>query len=194
MVANRAGRLIVLAALVTSILYWASPYVAAARFVRAAQAGDVPALIERFDLPRIRISIARQFVRAYPVDPALLAGVDPVARQAAGLVAVTYVDAIIAEHFTPERLAAALAGRPVGPESASALRVPGVERVKGSWDIFVQAGFTGPVSFALDLDAGNGATLRLGLRLIGGTWRLVSVGLPREVIGEAFRLLQQRGR
>lgn len=173
------------------IAYWASPYVAAARLANAAKRGDIEAIVTRFDVPRMRVSLARQIVRAWPLDQALVAAIDPVARQAAGLVAVTYVDAMISEHFSSEALASALAGhgRTV---SGSSIKLPSVAAFGGVWDIFSRSGFTGPVSFAIDIDAGDGSHARLGFRFIGGTWRVVSLGLPREVVAEAIRLLKNR--
>lgn len=185
MTRERLSRFAIIAGLLVGLFYWASPYVAAVRLAQAAKRGDVEAVVSCFDVPRIRISLARQIVRAYPVDQALAAALDPVARQAAGLVAVTYVDAMIAEHFSAETLAAALAGQD-SSVSGSSVKLPVITELGGAWDIFMRSGFTGPVSFAIDIEAGDGSLLRLGFRWIGSTWRLVSFGLPREVIVEAI--------
>lgn len=187
----RVRRLLAAGVLIAGTAYWASPYVAAVRLAQAAKRGDIEAVVSRFDVPRIRMSLARQIVRAYPVDQALAAALDPVARHAAGVVAVTYVDAMIAEHFSAETLAAALAGHD-SSVSNSSVRLPGITELGGAWDVFMRSGFTGPVSFAIDIEANEGSPLRLGFRWIGGTWRVVSFGLPREVIVEAIRLLKSR--
>jgi len=191
MAKKRVGRLLAVGVLIAAVAYWASPYVAAVRLAEAAKRRDIEAVVSRFDVPRIRISLARQIVRAYPVDQALAAALDPVARQAAGVVAVTYVDAMIAEHFSAETLAAALAGHDRSV-SGSSVKLPGLMELDSAWSVFMRSGFTGPVSFAIDIEASDGSLLRLGFRWIGGTWRVVSFGLPREVIGEAIRLLKSR--
>lgn len=191
MTRKRFSRFAIVAGLLVGLIYWVSPYIAAVRLAQAAKRGDIEAVVSRFDVPRIRISLARQIVRAYPVDQALAAALDPVARQAAGVVAVTYVDAMIAEHFSAETLAAALAGHD-SSVSGSSVKLPGLMELDSAWSVFMRSGFTGPVSFAIDIEASDGSFLRLGFRWISGTWRMVSFGLPREVIGEAIRLLKSR--
>jgi hypothetical protein len=191
MTRKHALRLVLIMAALGGVAYWASPYVAAARLANAAKRGDIEAIVTRFDVPRMRISLARQIVRAWPLDQALVAAIDPAALQAAGLVAVTYVDAMISEHFSSEALASALAGQG-RTVSGSPIKLPSAAAVGGVWDIFSRSGFTGPVSFAIDIDAGDGSHARLGFRFIGGTWRVVSLGLPREVVAEAIRLLKNR--
>lgn len=193
MIESRTSKLVAFAAVIATCIYWASPYIAVARFARAAERGDTAEFIERLDIPRLRNSFARQIVRAYPVDPALLASLDPVARQAAGLVAVTYVDAIITEHFAPEAIMRVLADKSGSPMvGAPGISLPTMNDLGGAWDIFMASGFTGLVSFSVDAKTGAGGSYRLGFRLIGGTWRLVSLGLPSEVIAQAISLLRAR--
>ncbi len=175
------------------LVYWASPYVAVTRFAQSAARGETTALMDRIDIKRLRNSFARQIVRAYPVDPRLVAGLDPIARQAADLIAVAYVDAIITDHFNRDAILRTLghSGQPTAPR-ASDFPLPSLRSFGGAWDIFLASGFTGPVTFVVDAPTENGSTYSLGFRLIGGSWRLVSFGLPREIIEQAITVLKAR--
>ena len=193
MITKRMGWLVAVGLSAVLLAYWISPYMAVARFAGAADRGDTAAVMARFDIPRLRNAFARQIVRAYPVDPALLASLDPIARHAAGLVAVTYVDALIAEHFSPELIVRAFANGDVRDAPLEQqLSLPSVGSFGSAVDIFMQSGFTGPVSFAIDAQASGDERYRLGFRFIGGSWRLVSVGLPPAVLAQAVRRLQER--
>jgi hypothetical protein len=174
------------------LAFWASPYWAMARFSRDAGQGDTKALLAQIDVPRLRTSFARQIVRAYPIDPAVVASLDPAARHAASLVAVAYVDAIIAEHLTPEAIADAIGGGEAAGARLGSVRLPTMQRLGGAWDIFMSSGFTGPVSFVIEVNADQGETYQLGFRFIGGSWRLVSLGLPNSVIERLIEELKAR--
>jgi hypothetical protein len=190
---SRLGKFVAVSAMIAAAAYWASPYVAVSRFAQAVDRGDTAAVLERLDLLRLRISLARQIVRAYPVSPALIESIDPAARHAAGLVAVTYLEAVIAENFPPEAILRVLNTRS-GAETAGNMRIslPPARALGGAWDIFLASGFSGPVSFTVEADTDTGASYRLGLRFIGGTWRLVSLGLPSEVVQQAVARLKAR--
>ncbi|MET3889972.1 hypothetical protein ABIE41_001048 [Bosea sp. OAE506] len=193
MIFKRSARIVATGLSLLTLAYWISPYIAVGRFAGAAERGDAAAIMARLDIPRIRNAFARQIVRAYPVDPTLLTSLDPVARQAASLVAVTYVDALIAERFNPDLLVRALANRKLSDEPAGqGPRLPSVESLGSALDIFMEAGFTGPVSFGIHAKATGGERYRLGFRFIGGSWRLVSVGLPSAVLAEAVGQLKSR--
>lgn len=174
--------------------FWASPYIAATRFAHAAANGDAAAIAAQLDIPRIRMGFARQIVRAYPVDPVLVAALDPPARYAANVVAASYVDALIAEHLTSEMVVKALStGSIAGANSAgSSLNLPAMQQIDGAWGVFQSAGFTGPLTFAVDVLAQPEGRYRLGFRLVGGTWKLTSVGLPVGVLTRAVDMLKQR--
>ncbi len=191
MTRKHALRLVLIMAALGGVAYWASPYVAAARLANAAKRGDIEAIVTRFDVPRMRISLARQIVRAWPLDQALVAAIDPAARQAAGLVAVTYVDAMISEHFSSEALASALAGQaapfPARPSSFQALPRLAAYGISS-------AALVSPAPSLLR-STSMPATARMlawASASSAGTWRVVSLGLPREVVAEAIRLLKNR--
>lgn len=193
MIEKRVSKVIALTAVIAAVVYWCSPYLAVARFANEAERGDNAAVIQRLDIPRLRNSFARQIVRAYPVDPGLVSSLDPVTRQAAGLVAVAFVDAIIEKHFTPEAILRVLAARRGSPlAGAAGVSLPTMLALGGAWDIFMASGFTGPVSFSVEAKAEAGGIYRLGFRFIGGTWRMVSFGLPSDVIAQTITLLKAR--
>lgn len=174
--------------------FWASPYVAATRFAKAAASGDADAIVQRIDVPRLRMAFARQIVRAYPVDPVIASALDPAARYGANLVAVSYVDALIAEHLTSEAIVRLISAQPVQSvgSAASALNLPSMQRIGGAWDVFISSGFTGLVTFAVDVPAQPEGNYRLGFRLVDGTWKLASLGLPAGVLTRAVELLKQQ--
>lgn len=191
---KRAIRWTIISIIALMAAYWVSPYVAAVRLVRAADRGDAAAVQERLDLPRIRNSFARQIVRAYPVDAALLAQIDPAARYGAGLVAITYVDAIIADYLNVDVIARLLTARRNEASAATdtRLKLPAMGSLDGAWDVLMSARFKGATSFAVDTPPVAEGSYRLGFRLIGGTWRLVSIGLPTAVVQSAIAEFKRR--
>lgn len=190
---DRAFRWLGVACLLCAVGYWMSPYVAFIRFARAAADADTPAIIARLDIPRLRMALARQIVRAYPADPRISAALDPAARYAANRVAASYIDVLIAEHLSADAIVRVISAQPgINEGNGSILNLPPIQDFGGAWDIFTSAGFTGPITFSLDVPARPEGTYRLGLRLVDGSWKLASLGLPAGVITQAVKLLKER--
>lgn len=106
------GWTIALAAMVAlGLAYWTSPYFSAVRFAQAARASDVQGVLSRIDASRVRASFARQIVRAYAGTDSGFAALPTEARVGVSLAASAYVEAMLAQHLTPEAVAQALSGR-----------------------------------------------------------------------------------
>lgn len=184
MTGSRRSYAIPLTILVVAALasFWVSPYLAALRFARAANAGNIEAVIARIDLAALRASFARQIVRTYLARNPQAQSASPIARQAASIVVSGYVNAIIGEHLTPELIATWLAGRRLPPQGVAAPpainQLPSLERLGDAWSLFWASGFTGLTTFAVRPAAAPESNLSLNFGLRGTTWRLISIDLP----------------
>lgn len=180
--------------------YWLSPYVGATRFALAANAGASDEVLARTDLPALRAAFARQIVRAYLSRYPQARGLDPLARQVVTGVARGYVDALVAEHLTPEAIAALLSAR--GPATPGGLlgqgvALPRAERLGDAWTLFMNSGFDGPASFVVTIPPNEAAAagpesylLRFGLS--GLRWKLRALELPQAVLGRLADELKSR--
>jgi hypothetical protein len=178
--------------------YWLSPYVSATRFAFVANAGATEDILARIDLPTLRTSFARQIVRTSMARIPQTRSLDPLARQILGGAATGYVDAIIAEHLTPQAVAAL-----IGARGAAALPAGGLGQgvtlpspdLQGAWTLFANSGFDGPASFAVELPArgeANAERYRLRFGLSGLRWVLQAVELPRSVLEKLADELKAR--
>lgn len=160
--------------------YAASPYIAVARFARAAQARETAAVMERIDLPVLRLSIARQVSRAFIAKNPDIARKSPLGPQAGAAVIGGFVNAYLTETFTPEVVEAMLTeSRPPASLGRESLSFPSLSNIDDGLSILKQAGFTGLTRFAVDGARGPEGAMRLGFALQGVTWRLTSLQLPQ---------------
>lgn len=186
------------AVLAILIGYWLSPYLSAARFALAANAGASEEIIARTDLRALRVSFARQIVRAYLAREPQTRSLDPMARRLVGNVATGYVEAIIAEHLTPQAIATLVSARGAAVQPGSPLgrgaALPSMD-IAGAWTLFVNSGFDGPASFAVELPArdGEGADrYRLRFGLADARWMLRAVELPQTALDKLADELKAR--
>lgn len=178
--------------------YWLSPYLSATRFALAANAGATEDVLARTDLPALRASFARQIVRTYMARQPQTRSLDPLARQIVGGVAAGYVDAIIAEHLTPQAVAALLSARGAAARPDGVLgqgmALPDPD-LRGAWTLFANSGFDGIARFAVELPARAGAGAdgyRLRFGLVGLRWMLQAVELPRSALDKLADELKAR--
>ncbi|WID98034.1 DUF2939 domain-containing protein [Bosea vestrisii] len=179
--------------------YWLSPYVGVARFLMAAQTGRGEEVLGRVDLPAVRGALAKQVVRAYVAREPQMRELDPLARRVVSGAAVGYVDAIIAEHMTPEAITALLAARNAGSRSGTGpagLTLPRAGEFAGAWDLFAASGFDGPADFVVVLpqatDANEAERYRLRFGLKGWRWQLRAIELPSATISRLVEELKAR--
>ncbi|WP_186420231.1 DUF2939 domain-containing protein [Bosea sp. CS1GBMeth4] len=187
---RRWSRLALVAILVLGLGYWASPYVALARFAGAARSGNVAEVLERIDARRLRASFARQIVRAHAATEPGFLSLPAEARQGASIAAAAYVEAMLAEQLTPELVAQALSGRPAA--AARKIELPTIREWGNAWELFNAAGFTGPAAFAVDLATDEFGQIRLVFRSSVSGWLLASVVLPRQTIRQIIDEVRAR--
>lgn len=195
----RWGLRIVLGIVAAALIgYWASPYVGVTRFALAANAGATDEVLARTDLPALRAAFARQIVRTYLGRHPQARSLDPLARQVVGSVATGYVDAIIAEHLTPQAIAALISARGAGAQPGGLLgrgvSLPNAD-LQGGWTLFANSGFDGLASFAVAVPAGSGAEedrYRLRFGLAGLSWVLRAIELPRSALEKLADELKAR--
>ena len=178
--------------------YWLSPYLSVTRFALAANAGAAEEVLARTDLPALRTSFARQIVRTYMARQPQTRSLDPLARQIVGGVATGYVDAIIAEHLTPQTIAALISARGAATQPsgvlAQGLTLPTPD-LQGAWTLFANSGFDGLASFAVAVPARDGAAgdrYRLRFGLAGARWMLRAVELPQPALEKLADELKAR--
>ena len=173
--------------------YWLSPYLSVTRFALAANAGATNEVLARTDLPALRASFARQIVRTYLARQPQTRSLDPLARQLVGSVATGYVDAIIAEHLTPQALIGArgAAAQP-GGLLGQGMALPRAD-LHGAWELFANSGFDGVASFAVAVPAGaDDDRYRLRFGLAGLRWMLRAIELPRSALDKLADELKAR--
>lgn len=195
----RWGLRIGLGAVVAILIgYWLSPYLSATRFALAANAGASEEILARTDLPALRASFARQIVRTYLARQPQTRSLDPLARQVVGSVATGYVEAIIAEHLTPQAIATLVSARGAAAKPGSplghGLALPSMD-IQGAWTLFANSGFDGPASFAVELPARDEASVdryRLRFGLAGLRWVLRAVELPQTALDKLADELKAR--
>lgn len=178
--------------------YWLSPYLSATRFALAANAGASEEILARVDLRALRASFARQIVRAYLAREPQTRSLDPMARRLVGNVATGYVEAIIAEHLTPQAIATLVSARGAAAQPGGLLgrgvALPSFD-LTGAWTLFASSGFDGPASFAVDLPARDEASAnryRLRFGLSGLRWMLQAVELPQTALDKLADELKAR--
>lgn len=156
--------------------YWASPYFSAVRFAQAARAGDVQGVLSRIDASRVRASFARQIVRAYASTDTGYLALPTEARVGVSLAASAYVEAMLAQHLTPEAVAQALSGK--REQRNQPVRLPSIGAWGDAWEVFSASGFTRPATFAVDIPKTEAGPIRLLFGFFGTGWKLTSVQLP----------------
>ena len=168
-----ARRLLVLA-IVLALAYLASPYVSLWFFSRAIKANDRAALESFVDFPSVRQSLKEALRGRLPSDQAK--NKDTISGLVARL-APSLIDQLVDAFVTPEGLAAlisdpALARDAKAKDPSTLLRVQ-TQKSELNWQRVRYAFFTGPTTFAVDIE---GTKLHFGLS--GLRWRLQRIALP----------------
>jgi len=173
--------IVVLIAVMLAALYVAWPLWSLQQLAIGVQRRD-PATLERFiEFPELRRSLAHQISRTYLNITGLGQRLGPL-QVAIGSVA----DPLLERFLTPNGVATLLDnGWPAGlPEEGRPLVSKGIGAANlGSvWRLFAAADYSGrDFSISLPLSSEPSQQFRLHLRLIAGTWKLVSVDLPNEI-------------
>jgi hypothetical protein len=190
------------------LLFLASPFVALHNFARAVEARDTAAVAERVNFRALRFSLMRQVANAYAQETgagrALGAGERQLAIEAAMALAAPVVEGLL----TPEAVIGLLNGvlptsppeggapPPESTETSTDVPVTVVQhlRVKslgGAWRLILSAELRGfrNIFVSLPPDRPPDRQLRLRLRLVRTTWKLVNIELPPAMLKELARKL-----
>ena len=170
------------------LAYAASPYIAVARFALDVKSGRVERVLPWIDAPRLRQSLASQVVRAYAASSGQVRSMDPFDRRVAGMVAAGYVNALLAEQFPPERIAAMVLGQRDALVGEEAALLPGVGAL--DWRVLGAAGFIRLNRFALDLPQADDRPARIVFGVSSAGWRVRSVILPKAIVDNLVERLR----
>jgi hypothetical protein len=172
--------LVVLALLVG---YWAWPFFDLRALAGAVQAGDVTAINEKIDYPRLRRSFTEQIISAYlriTGRARQLGALGPLATA----VGASIVDPWVSQIVNPENLAQLLRGGTVsselGPVSFRFGNLPSTLNL--AWDAWLSSEYWFN-RFSIWLPPGASQTdqFRLRMQLLRWRWKITGVDLPEKL-------------
>lgn len=186
-----------LSVILVGMAYWAWPLVGAAQLAALARSGDAAGVIDRVDIDALRRSLSRQIAGAYLDVSGKGKSMGAIGRSLAGAAITTVADPYVAQLLTPANITALLAQGRVGQVQLGDRNVD----VKGILPNFaagfgdhILAAVTGSYfdrikDFVIPIDGGHGDGDRYGLHmhLVGLTWKLGGLDLPRPMIEEMAR-------
>ena len=186
------------------LLFLASPFVALHSLGRAVETRDVEAVRERVNFRALRLSLMRQVLNVV-LEEHGGRSLGATERQFAADVGATVADPIVSQLLTPEAVIEFLNGgwpqSPVDDDAVPAADQPrfgapgGVARAMrmgspgSAWRLFRQSELRGFRNMLVRLppDAAAGEQIRLRLRLVRTTWKLVGVELPEAPLRRLVR-------
>jgi hypothetical protein len=173
---------VVLATLLAVYAAW--PWWDLHRLARALEQRDAATLIHGIAFDDLRRSLSLQIARTYLNVSGQDRRLGPLATDLAVNLGASVAEPLVARFVTPQGIAELLtAGWPTAlaeeaPPSTAAI---GPDTCDSAWRLFASAKYRGR-RFVIDLPPGRPSSerFRLGLRLTGGRWKLVSIDLPSE--------------
>ena len=103
-----------------------------------------------------------------------------------------FINAYLAETFTPQALEAILAETRAPPQlGAEPLTVPSLSKMQDGLALWRQSGFTDLTAFTVRAPENPDGSMSFGFNLQGTTWRLTSLSLPQRWLD---RLVEDIGR
>ena len=163
--------------------YWAWPFLALRGLAAAVQAGDVKAINEEVDYPRLRRSFTEQIIGAYlriTGRASQLGALGPLATA----VGASIVDPWVSQIVNPENLAQLLRGGTVsselGPVSFRFGNLPSTLNL--AWDAWLSSEYWFN-RFSIWLPPGALQTdqLRLRMQLLQWRWKITGIDLPEKL-------------
>ena len=163
--------------------YWAWPFLALRGLAAAVQAGDVTAINEEVDYPRLRRSFTEQIIGAYlrvTGRAAQLGALGPLATA----VGASIVDPWVSQIVNPENLAQLLRGGTVsselGPVSFRFGNLPSTLNL--AWDAWLSSEYWfNRFSIWLPPGASQADQFRLRMQLLQWRWKITGVDLPEKL-------------
>jgi hypothetical protein len=185
------------------LLFLASPFVALHSLGRAVEARDVEAVRERVNFRALRLSLMKQVINGY-LEERGGRGLGATERQLAADVGATAADPIVSQLLTPEAVIELLNDWPRNPTDGvapsppdqppsdrpgSLARAMRVGSIGSAWQLFRQSELRGFRNMLIRLppDAAADEQVRLRLRLVRTTWRLVGIELPQALLRRLIR-------
>ena len=163
--------------------YWTWPFLALRGLAAAVQAGDVTAINEEVDYPRLRRSFTEQIIGAYlriTGRASQLGALGPLATA----VGASIVDPWVSQIVNPENLAQLLRGGTVsselGPVSFRFGNLPSTLNL--AWDAWLSSEYWFN-RFSIWLPPGALQTdqLRLRMQLLQWRWKITGIDLPEKL-------------
>jgi hypothetical protein len=159
--------------------YWAWPFFALRGLAAAVQTGDVTAINEGVDYPRLRRSFSEQIISAY-----LRATGRGALLPLATAVGASIIDPWVSQIVNPENLAQLLRGGTVsselGPVSFRFGNLP--SSLNLAWDAWLSSEYWfNRFSIWLPPDASQADQFRLRMQLLRWRWRITGIDLPEKL-------------
>src|SRR5918993_54741 len=174
-------------------IFMVSPFVALYSLARAVQARDLAAIEERVNFRAVRLSLSKQLVSEYLRASGRGAQLEGMNRSLATSAGATLADPLVAKIASPEPLLGWLDGRPPEPLA----RNPAARAdLQGSWSganaalrsfVFSETRGFRTVLVPVPGDRPTAEQFRLQVRLVGTTWRLIGVELPKTPVETPVR-------
>lgn len=175
------------------MLAWIWPYMGAFTLGQAAERGDSVAVAKRIDFVMLRRSLSRQVIRAYLDKSGKGRKLGSLASGLAAAVGANVADPYLAQLLTPDRVTTLLGeGRlkPLTVENRTLnfeARVPRLSAIYGSdaASVVFDSYYDGIVDFVFNVPQGSADDedgYGVHLRLVGTTWKLGGVDLPKPIL------------
>jgi hypothetical protein len=166
--------------LVLLVGYWAWPFFGLRALVEAVQAGDVTAINEKIDYPRLRRSFTEQIIGAYLRITGRASQLAPLATA----LGASIVDPWVSQIVNPENLAQLLRGGTIsselGPVSFRFGNLPSTLNL--AWDAWLNSEYWfNRFSIWLPPGASHADQVRLRMQLLRWHWKVASIDLPQKV-------------
>src|SRR6516162_7388990 len=163
--------------------YWAWPFFELRALAGAVQAGDVTAINEKIDYPRLRRSFAEQIIGAYlrvTGRATQLGALGPLATA----VGASIVDPWVSQIVNPENLVQLLRGGTVsselGPVSFRFGNLPSTLNI--AWDAWLSSEYWfNRFSIWLPPGASPADQFRLRMHLLRWRWKITGIDLPEKL-------------
>jgi hypothetical protein len=157
--------------------YWAWPFFELRALAAAVQAGDVTAINEEVDYPRLRRSFTEQIIGAYLRITGRFGALGPLATA----VGASIVDPWVSQIVTPENLAQLLRGGTVsselGPVSFRFGNLPSTLNI--AWNAWLSSEYWfNRFSIWLPPGASQADQFRLRMQLLQWHWKVTGIDLP----------------
>jgi hypothetical protein len=166
--------------LVLLVGYWAWPFLGLRALAGAVQAGDVMAINEKIDYPRLRRSFTEQIIGAYLRITGRASHLGPLATA----VGASILDPWVSQIVNPENLAQLLRGGTVsselGPVSFRFGNLPSTLNL--AWDAWLSSEYWFN-RFSIWLPPGASQTdqFRLRMQLLQWRWKITGIDLPEKL-------------